>query len=150
MRILIVCHSSHHGNTWKVAQAVAGELGARLVRPKEVTAEEVAGYHVVGFGSGVYQARLHRDVAELVRSLPRMEGRKAFVLTTSGSCSEEYHARILALLRDKGFDTLGTFTCPGRDSFRFPGSELNTDRPDADDLERARAFALDIRERLEG
>ncbi len=38
MKTLIICHSYHHGNTKKVADAMAAVLQAEVVNPRDVNA----------------------------------------------------------------------------------------------------------------
>ena len=149
MKTLIVCHSFHHGNTRKVAGAIAEVLDARVVSPEEVTPELVAGYDLVGFGSGVYMGKVHHDITDLVAALPDMSGKRAFVFITSGSYCEEYVRPVHDLFKARGLVPLGAFECGGLDTYRFPGSDFCAGHPDADDLEHARDFARQIKRQLE-
>ncbi|WP_246207005.1 flavodoxin domain-containing protein [Tsukamurella spumae] len=54
MSALVICASTHHGNTRKVADRIGGVLGAAVVTPAEVTAEQIDAADLIGFGSGVY------------------------------------------------------------------------------------------------
>ena len=54
MKTLIICVSIHHGNTEKIAKAMAEVLNAKLVKPNEVNINELAKYYSIGFGSGIY------------------------------------------------------------------------------------------------
>ena len=47
-RSLVVVFSYHHGNTRKVADAIAGVLGAEVRTPDRVTPEEIAGGEKTG------------------------------------------------------------------------------------------------------
>lgn len=148
MKTLIICHSVHHGNTWKVAAAIAQELDADLIQPEQFRPEMLDKYDLVGFGSGIYIARFHHDILDLVADLPRQDGRKAFVFSTAGNCCEDYHFAVVSLLKASGFDLVGEFSCEGCDTYRFPHQEVNSGRPNDDDLEHAREFARTVRARL--
>ncbi|MFE3578609.1 flavodoxin family protein [Streptomyces vinaceus] len=146
MKTLLVCTSVSHGNTRRVAQAMAEVLDARVVAPQEVTCAEVAGHDLVGFGSGVFAQRMHPDLLAFVRALPA-SSRRAFVFATSGlpePAFAPYTRPLVRLLHHKGFEVEGTFTCRAFDTwapFRLIGG-INKQRPNEDDLTAAREFAL--------
>ena len=87
MKILIVYRSYHRMNTQKVVRAMAEATGATLVTVDEVRPEDLDGYNLVGFGSGIYGGKHHKDLFALVEKMPFEEGRKVFVFSTSG-CHE--------------------------------------------------------------
>ena len=64
---IIVCTSVSHGNTKKIADAICGVLDAPVVAPD---AADLAGYDMVGFGSGIYFGSFHSDLRAFVESLP--------------------------------------------------------------------------------
>ena len=152
MKTMIVCVSVSHGNTRKVAGVMGEVLHATVVEPEEVTAAEVAGCDLVGFGSGIYGMAFHPRLYRFVRSLPRVEGKKAFVFATSGGPPLPFWplTRVLIqLLRSKGFEVVGTFSCRGFDTWlplRLVGG-INKGRPDTADLDAARAFAATLKPR---
>jgi flavodoxin len=69
MRVLIICQSIHHQNTLKIAQILAQDLKAKLVKPQDIKPEEVLNYDLVGFGSGIYFGKHHKNLLELVDKL---------------------------------------------------------------------------------
>ena len=149
MKTLLVCQSYHHGNTRKVAEAMAEVLDGRVVPPGQVTPKLLEEFDAVGFGSGIYMGRVHRDITDLVERLPDMGGKRAFLFVTSGSESDEYTKPALEQMAAKGFKPLGLFECTGRDTYRYPGTDFGAGHPNEEDLEHAREFALGVRRRLE-
>jgi flavodoxin len=153
MKTMIVCVSLSHGNTKKVARAIGEVLDARVVEPEEVTAEELATCDLVGFGSGIYAMAFHPRLRRFVRSLPPVEGQKAFVFATSGSRELwvwPFTGPLRLLLESKGYDVVDTFSCRGFDTLlplRLVGG-INKGRPNAADLDAARAFAATLRDRV--
>ena len=151
MRAVLVCVSVSEGNTRKIADAMADVLDAEVVEPGQVDATTLAGHEIVGFGSGIYGMSFHRRLLDLIRDLPRVDGQKAFVFATRGgprSTTVLYMPRIVRLLRSKGYDVVGTFTCLGHDTWmplRLIGG-LNKGRPNQSDLAAARAFASEVAE----
>ncbi|MFG3426891.1 flavodoxin family protein [Streptomyces californicus] len=157
MKAVIVCVSVSHGNTLRVADAMARVLGASVVTPEEADPRELAAADLVGFGSGVFHGRLHPRLTAFARALPAARGprsprARAFVFATSGLPElpvMPFSRPLTRLLDSKGFDVHGpAFACRAFDTwapFRIVGG-LNKRRPDADDLSAARSFAERLRE----
>ncbi|WP_371679936.1 flavodoxin family protein [Streptomyces sp. NBC_01276] len=150
MKTVIVCASVSHGNTRRVADTMAPVLGAKVVSPEEAGPAELAGADLVGFGSGVFLGSLHPRLTDFVKALPAGRGR-AFVFATSGLPEmpfAPFTRPLVRLLEGKGFEVDGSFSCRAFDTwtpFKLVGG-INKQRPDAEDLAAARAFA----ERLRG
>ena len=86
-RCLLLVESVHHGNTATVARAIADELGADVAVPEAVPYTSLAGYSLIGFGSGVYYGQVHPALLDWVRGLPDtpVKNNPAFIFSTSGS-----------------------------------------------------------------
>ena len=82
METIIVYSSKHHMNTEKVAQAIAGELKAEAKKVSEVKPQDLDGYALVGFGSGINGFDVHPEMHALVDGLGEAKGRKAFLFST--------------------------------------------------------------------
>jgi flavodoxin len=52
MKTLICYASVHHGNTKKIAEAMAQAIGAELVAAKDLTTKNIDGYDLVGLVPG--------------------------------------------------------------------------------------------------
>ncbi|WP_225726518.1 MULTISPECIES: flavodoxin family protein [unclassified Nocardia] len=149
MKALIVCVSVSHGNTRKVADVMGQVLQARVVEPEQVDIAELADYDLIGFGSGIFFQAFHPRLRQFVRSLPEAERGRAFVFTTSGF--PPVFRPFVRLVERKGFEVADTFSCRALDTmppFKLVGG-VNKDRPNADDLAAARAFAEGLRARTE-
>ncbi|MEU9855274.1 flavodoxin family protein [Streptomyces sp. NPDC047974] len=150
MRTVIVCASVSHGNTRRVADVMAQVLDAKVVSPEEADPEELAGADLVGFGSGVFHGRMHPRLTGFVKALPGGRGR-AFVFATSGFPElppAPFTRPLTRLLETKGFEVAASFTCRALDTvmpFKLVGG-INKQRPNAEDLAAARAFAERLRE----
>jgi len=151
MKILIVYRSYHRMNTQKVARAMAEATGATLVTVDEVRPEDLDGYDLVGFGSGIYGGKHHKDLFALVEKMPSEEGRKVFVFSTSGLMKDEFHRPLRDALAGKGYRIVGEFQCPGEVSplgfnLNLKGglgwlAGKNKGHPDGKNLTDARTFA---------
>ena len=150
-RSVIICVSVSHGNTAKVARSLAKVLDADVREPEEVDPATVPGHDLVGFGAGIFAGRHHPRLREYVEKLPPGGGTHAFVFTTAGtgrSQSWPGQRPLDRVLRDKGYDVVGSFACRGFDTWlplRLVGG-INKGHPDRKDLARARAFARHVAE----
>jgi flavodoxin len=145
MKVLIIYHSEHHQNTEKIARAMAAKIGADLKEAREVKAEDINNYEIIGFGSGVYNGRFHKDLLEIIDNISHQDNKKAFIFSTTGSLSYSRlaHDRFSPLLLDKGFKIIGEFSCPGFDT-ALTREGINKGRPNEQDLENAEKFIQDI------
>ncbi|MFE3873979.1 flavodoxin family protein [Kitasatospora sp. NPDC059146] len=155
MKAVIVCVSVSHGNTRRIAEAIARPLAAPVVAPEELDPADLTGYDLVGFGSGVFTGRLHPRLRRFVSAVPSAAPSaehpcRAFVFATSGLPEPGFRPftrpaeRALAA---KGFRIVDGFTARGHDTwlpFRLVGG-INKHRPDSRDLAAAHAFAERLR-----
>ncbi|MFI1916236.1 flavodoxin family protein [Nocardia sp. NPDC020380] len=153
MKTIIVCTSVSHGNTRKVADVIGQVLQARVVAPGQISPAELTGYDLVGFGSGIFLGKFHKELREFVEALPQVRATKAFVFATSGfpeKPAKPYTNLLAKPLEQKGFEVVDTFTTRGFDTFapfKLVGG-LQKGHPDADDLLTAQAFAEGLRTRI--
>jgi len=148
MKTLIICESVHHGNTKKIADAMAAELNADIKKPGEVDLGKIGEYDLIGFGSGIYMGKLHKNLLKLADNLPEA-GKKSFIFSTAGGDNESMknHKALKDKLTSKGFKVADEFTCRGFDTFgplALIGG-LNKGKPDEKDLESARQFAARLK-----
>ncbi|MFD4367531.1 flavodoxin family protein [Rhodococcus sp. NPDC058521] len=154
MKSIIVCKSVSHGNTRKVAETIGEVLDARVVDPADIEPEELSEYRLVGFGSGVRHMNYYPELREFVQGLPKDQRAKAFVFNTSGFPQPPfipYRDKFVRLVEDRGFDVVDTFTCFGYDTYlplRVVGG-VRKGHPNSADLDTARAFARQLRNRVE-
>ena len=72
MKAVIVYHSSHHGNTRKLVEAIARGRDVTLVDASAVKSADLSGYDLIGFASGIYFGKFHQSVVEFAKNnLPR-------------------------------------------------------------------------------
>lgn len=148
MDSIIVYVSIHHKNTEMVAKVIAEVLNARLVKPWEIKPEELLKYDLIGFGSGIYYWKHHRALFELINKLPKVEGKKAFIFSTAGlNIPFINHRKLRKVLREKGFEIVGEFSCRGWDTNGWLAEigGLNKGHPNEKDLENARKFAENLK-----
>ena len=140
MRAAIIYHSSHHGNTRKVLDALAAEFGVELLEAAEASNIDLGSYDAVSFASGIYYSEFAQAVTACAERLPA--GMPAFLIYTCGSKSSRYGSAIRGVLAERANPLLGTFGCRGWDTFglfRLIGG-IAKHHPDDADLAAARAF----------
>jgi hypothetical protein len=129
---------------------MAHVLGAAVVRPDEIGLADLSDQDLVGFGSGIFNMAFHPHLRELVQSLPDGQTGRAFVFSTSGLPEpgfRRYTNTLVSTLGKKGYDTVGSFSCRGFDTWWpfQPFGGIRKGRPNADDLHAARIFAESLR-----
>ncbi len=128
-----VVYYSITGNTKKVAEVIAAELGVKAESVKEK--QELAKDSFVFLGSGCYASKpggkLRRFIAE-----NDFKGRQVALFGTSGS-GEGAEVRVMEeLLKPTGALTRGSFYCQGKSFFLFYRGH-----PSNEELANAREFA---------
>ena len=116
MNVLIIYKSYHRMNTEKVAKAMAETMNATLKKVEEAKPEDLSRYDLIGFGSGIYVGKYHKDLFKLVEKIPRLE-KDVFIFSTAGGPDEKYDQPIKELLIGKGCRIVGEFRCPGQSGF---------------------------------
>jgi len=142
MKALIICWSEHHGNTKKIADAMASVLHCEVIQPTDVDIKTLGDYDLIGFGSGIYYWKHHKNLFDLIEKLPP-NNKKAFIFSTRGvSRQGRTHNAFRKKLRDKGFEVAGEFSCRGFDTYgalKYLGG-IARGRPNDKDLRDAQAF----------
>jgi len=143
MKNLIVYESIHHGNTEKIGKAMAEYLNADLIKTNDINVNTLKDYDLIGFGSGIYNGKLHKNVLDLIEKSPTLSNKKAFVFSTSGQGKAKYNNTIEQKLKEKGFEVVGSFACKGYDTFgpfKLIGG-IAKGRPNENDIQKAKEFA---------
>jgi flavodoxin len=148
-RSLLVLVSYHHNNTQKVAKAFASVLDAQIRTPQEIAPGELQQYDLIGFGSGIYDGKHHRDLLEFADRLPSVDGKKVFLFSTSFDRRIELiHSSLRKRLESKGY-VIDEVKCEGfnTNSFLKYFGGLNKGRPNAEDLKHAEEFAQNLQKK---
>lgn len=150
MRALVVLVSYHNNNTRKIADVISRVLDAQVKTPKQINPEELEGYDLIGFGSGIYSGKHHEDLINLADRLP-ITNKKAFIFSTSGVNSPKFHSLLNEKLQAKGYTIIGEFSSKGfnTNSFLRLFGGMNKGRPNAEDLAHAEEFAVNLKHIME-
>ncbi|MBZ9570096.1 flavodoxin family protein [Methanobrevibacter sp. TMH8] len=150
MKSIVIYESIHHNNTEKIAKVIADEIDAELVNVRNFTDshKNLDDYDLVGFGSGIYYGKIHKNIKKFIETTEHMDNQKTFIFTTSGRSKEEYNEKFEELLSSKGFNVIANFTCKCFDTFgplKLVGG-INKGRPNEEDLDNAKNFAKSLLE----
>ena len=127
-----VIYYSRGGNTRKVAEAIASELGTAAKDIKTVGTVAADAYIILG--SGCYGAVLVKDIADFL-DRNNAEGRKIALFTTSVLGLSKEVDIMAKQIQAKGAKITNSFNCYGQ------FLAVKRGHPDKNDLDRAREFA---------
>jgi flavodoxin len=127
-----VIYYSMGGNTRKVAEAMAAELGTTAKDIKK--AGGVADDAIIFLGSGCYGAVVVKDINDFIEK-NQLQGRKTVLFTTSAFGLGKEVELMKNQLKSKGLDIIESFNCYGQ----WLGMKRH--HPDTGDLDKAREFA---------
>ena len=148
-KTLIIYYSEHHGNTEKIATAMAEEAHADLYESMQTSPELlnniIQDYNIIGFGSGIYNGKHHDSVLNIVSKLPGIKDKKVFIFSTSGvdALSRGYHNELKSAIEKSEAKIAGEFNCLGYDTALI-SSGINHGKPDEKDINNAGNFIKSI------
>jgi flavodoxin len=134
-----VVYYSRGGNTKKIAEVIADELGVKAENAK--TKQTLAKDSFVFLGSGCYAGKASRVMQKFIRD-NEFRNRRVALFGTSGSGEGKELNILEELLAPMGGHIQGKFYCRGK----FLLS--NRGRPDEKDIENARMFAKDMKKKV--
>jgi len=148
MKSIVIYESVHHNNTEKVAKVIADEIDAELVnvRKFDELGKNLEDYDLVGFGSGIFFSKVHKNIRKFLDNIDGMNNQKTFIFTTSGRGTTGLDKKFNEILSAKGFDVIAEFACKGFDTFlpfKLVGG-LNKGQPNEEDLANAKSFAKSL------
>ncbi len=130
-----ILYYSKGGNTRKLADAIAGELGVKAFDISYSPLDPDA--RVIFIGSGIYAGKPGEDMIRFVEGHD-FRGRKVVIFSTSWRTGEGGFDGLAAVLRRKGAIVLPGYHCKGRAGI------FNLGHPNQGELDSARTFARDI------
>jgi len=134
-----IIYESISGNTRKLADAMAGELGIKAVDVRAATIDPGAG--VLFLGSGCYGREPGKNMSKLIET-NKFQGRKVALFGTSGGGLGMEVKAMAEALKGKGAIVIGSYQCLGK---VLPALNLiNRGHPNNVDIEAARKFAREM------
>ena len=151
MKSLLIVFSYHHMNTEKVAKVFAKVLDAQIKTPQQTNPEELQKYDFLGFGAGIDSGKHYKRLLDLADKLPQVNKKNAFIFSTAALTGERKaakdHSALREKLQSKGYIIVDEFQCKGfnTNSFMKYFGGMNKGRPNAEDLQRAEDFAMNLK-----
>ncbi|MDP6380586.1 MAG: EFR1 family ferrodoxin [Phycisphaerae bacterium] len=143
MKTTIVCFSQT-GNTQRVAEAIAGGLGAGDVElvPLEKAAEaHLDDADLIGIGTPVFYYHEPTVVRDFISRLALKEKTLAFTFITSGGHPTNTLRRLQKMLAKKGATVIDSYECLGYDTYPIYIKHFRQwGHPSEEDLAGARLF----------
>ncbi|MCQ4022377.1 MULTISPECIES: flavodoxin [unclassified Ruminococcus] len=140
MKTLIICESTHHGNTKKLCDAITAD-------EKDVTLWENGrgeipweDYDLIGFASGIAFNKFYPAIIKAAESIPA--GKLVFFLYTCGKNSQDFSEQLAGIVEARGCTVLGSYGCKGFDTygpFKLIGG-INKGHPDRAECDGAVKF----------
>jgi flavodoxin I len=127
--------SSRGGNTRKLADAIAGELGVKATDVKDASLNP--GTDMIFLGTGCYGGKPGPDMLKFIETSD-LKGRQVALFGTSGGGIGNEVKAMAEALKGKGADVRGSFYCKGKFLLWSRG------HPEAKDLEGARKFTREM------
>ena len=144
MKIAIVYHSEHHGNTKKLIDEIANQGDVVLIEASGGEVVNLSEYDLIGFASGNYYSKLHDSILKYAeKNLPL--NKKVFLIYTYGVKIPKIDA-LERIFDEKEAQMLGVFGCTGFDTFgpfKLVGG-LAKGHPNDDDVAEAVKFFKDV------
>jgi flavodoxin len=129
-----VIYFSRKGNTRKIAQAIASQIGVHV---EDVETAQLLDDRFVFLGSGCYGSKPSHHITQFIEN-NTFESRDIALFGTSASGEGKEVEEMQRLLKDKKAHIKGRFFCKGK--FLFS----NRDRPNEHDIADAKNFAQEM------
>jgi flavodoxin len=127
---------SRGGNTRKVADAIAEEMGIKVRDAKTSSLDDAK---VLFLGSGTYGGKPGETMMKFIES-GNLSGRKVAIFGTSASLAggQKMISTMTDILLQKGATILGSYHCKGKFFL------VNWGHPDKEDLDNAKKFTREM------
>ena len=138
---VIVYASTHHGNTKKLAEAIADRCEAVLIDAEQVRQADLTEYDLIGFASGIDFGKFYPSVEGFLQeNLPK--GKRVFFLYTCAKVNKGFTKTMQELALKKDAILLGEYGCRGYNTYgpwKLIGG-MNKNHPDSEELNGAVKF----------
>ena len=150
MTALTVVYSYHHGNTRKVANAIGSVIGSDVKSTFDTNINDLEKYNLIGFGAGIDSGRHYKELLDFANELPIVDKKSSTSAVQGEKKVKKDHAKLRGILTVKGYNIIDEFSCKGFNTnlfLKYFGG-MNKNRPNAEDIENAKAFAVRIKQEL--
>ena len=135
----VVTYFSRRGNTRKVAEVIAQELGTNPLDVK-TTSVKAGDADMLVVGSGTYGGKPGKELVSFLQGLPSVTGKKAACFCTSAGGLDKCAVATREILAAKGYTVVDCFACMGQ-----WGWFSRRGHPTADELNQAKKWAKKLK-----
>lgn len=115
MQTAIVYYSKHHGNTRKLADAIAAKHDVTLIDCLHGESD-LSGYDRIGLASGIYAGHAAKQLVSYAKEhLP--QNKSVFLIVTSAAPADRYFNDLRKIAEEKHCKVLGAYQCQGFNTF---------------------------------
>ena len=115
-KIAIIYASTHHGNTYKLVEAIVEKYPVTCIDATKTHQADLSSYDVIGFASGIDFGKFYEPVEQfLIENLP--ENKKIFFLYTCAKTSERFTKSMQMEASKKNAVILGEYGCRGYNTY---------------------------------
>ena len=117
MKTMILYFSSHHGNTKKLAEAIAAaDETVEICEVSDAAGMDLEAYDRVGIASGIYAGNFGKPIMKFAEeNIPK--GKEVFFLYTSAMKLNSHTSSVRKLAEQCGWKVLGEYGCRGYNTF---------------------------------
>ena len=115
MKSIIIYESTHHGNTKKLVDAIAGKHQVEAVSIENADSIDLSAYEMIGLAAGIAFGKFYRRMEKFAESIS--SGSRVFLLYTCGNPSDGYVKSITRTLESNGAKVMGSYGCKGYDTY---------------------------------
>lgn len=141
MKSIIIYASTHHGNTYKLVEAISKKNNVEVVNAMEVQKKDLSEYDLIGFASGIDFGKFYNEIEEFAKNnLP--DNKKVFFIYTCAMKREGFTQNIQSICESKNSEILGEYGCKGYNTYgpwKVIGG-MNKSHPNADEIQEAIEF----------
>ncbi len=142
MKTALIYYSTHHGNTGKLAEAIAAaDPEVQLFDATQGVTEDLSPYDLIGLASGIYGGNFAKPILRVAEEkLPA--GKRVFLLYTSALELGSHTKSVRKALEARQCTLAGEFNCRGYNTFgpfKLVGGTAKG-HPTEEDLAAAVAF----------
>ncbi len=142
-KLLIIYASTHHACTKKLLELAGEEIAFDMVSVDEVDQCDLASYDCIGLASGIYMAKPHNKIIDLIEVYKEeLKNKRVVTIFTSGVKNKKNIKTFLNQMIEKGISNTASFRCKGYDTYgplRFIGG-INKGHPNQRDAEQLVCF----------
>lgn len=137
----IIYASKHHGNTYKLVEAISEKYHVPLINAEVQTQADLSQYDLIGFASGIDFGKFYESVETFLKmNLP--ENKNVFFIYTCAKKSDRFTMSIKIAAMEKHAVVMGEYGCRGYNTYgpwKVVGG-MNKNHPTENEIEAAVRF----------